>query len=1058
MAMNISVKWSSDLAALADDLHRCWLEVNQAACDDPFAKIAVVVNDNATAKWLRQYLLLERRIPQVMMDLEFVKLPEFVNDWLWAVCGKPLRERKASLHPYSKNVLTWRIYRLLEQAAPDGEWAALLKYVQAGGQKSVPERRHALSAMLAALYDDYLNSRFMTLRNWENGVLPKDSEVPPWQVALYRALAAEDPETYAKEYEEALRADADAAFANGFPRYRAVFLFDLPFIPAPTMLLLKKMAEALPMAFWNFNPKDDWLADTPSQAEVKRQLKGKLKDSLAQQRDALKDGSNPATDETAIDVEQFYNSPEERLLGAMASGARAVIGALCDDCDGNVEVLPGRDAFNGLKDNDISVHSAYSRRRELEAVKDGLHDFLKTGAAPHEALVLCADWAAYAPVVETVFPPDSSHAGYIPIATEPMQGNSPIMESFDNLLKFRGNRFEVSAVFALLALPAIRSRYGLDETAVDALHDMVKQANIHWGVDDDDVKGILGISGDGGAPYPFTWQRGLERLTAELLYGFTDDKRLLDAGAISQLHPCGHVEGERAEGVAALWALVEDLKALRRKTLRQGNRGTAAELRDAMLDMLKTFYHVKDDNLPEFNMIRKAITGVAESAEKALGHDGKADADVFVKAVQEALRKQIPGRRCPADAVQFAPLNAYTATPHKFVWICGLNGGSFPKAERRPSYDLVGRHPSLFDATSREKDAFALLKATLCAGQRLAFSYVGKEMRNNENIPPSVLLDNLLDYFKASGIPCPCYSHPLQGYSRRYFFRKARKPEELLPVTYSSAYKEISDALAEPPEEAQDLLAFPPHESGVTEIALDDLVEFASHPNQYLFKKRLAAATPWFDDLNDSECLEAKLDKALKRELALGEEEGTGFAALSVETGHAPDVKSAELAVSAITMHSMAEAYREFEQGKTEEAKSIELTVEGKAVRLTGTYRTMEKDGARQTLMFVDTLKYADDELLVRHLAANAAFEGGVTIVAFSPDEKPKNYKPVGNAREKLAILLAFATSKLPPEYPDYAKTAPKDDKLPDQLLTELRRKAETNGGETDDGQGDENA
>ena len=81
MAMNISVKWSSDLAALADDLHRCWQEVNQASCDDPFAKIAVVVNDNATAKWLRQYLLQERRIPQVMMDLEFVKLPEFVNEF-----------------------------------------------------------------------------------------------------------------------------------------------------------------------------------------------------------------------------------------------------------------------------------------------------------------------------------------------------------------------------------------------------------------------------------------------------------------------------------------------------------------------------------------------------------------------------------------------------------------------------------------------------------------------------------------------------------------------------------------------------------------------------------------------------------------------------------------------------------------------------------------------------------------------------------------------------------------------------------------------------------------
>ena len=1038
MTKNLSVKWSSDLKALADDLRDRWRKVCTASGEDPFAKIAVVVNDAATAKWLQQHLLVENPTPQVMLDLDFVMLPEFVNDWLWAVRGKSPRERQASQHPYSRNVLVWRIYRILEQASPEGELADLLKYVNTGGGENAPERRYALASRLAALYDDYLNSRFMMLRKWERGE-EQDSPDPEWQVALYRALAAEEPETYAKEYEEALNAKAEEAFEHGFPRYLAAFVFDIPFIPEPTLRLLEKISEALPwpMTFWNFNPKDDWLAETPSQNDVKRELKK----ALRKHREALEGGGSPAP--LDLDSLLFYDSPEERLLGALASGARGLIGTLCDDCGGNVEVPAGDDAFNRLHGMDISVHSAYSRRRELETVRDGLHDFLKkTGAAPHEALVLCADWASYAPIVETVFPPEDDHEGFIPISTESMQGDTPILESFDNLLKFRSNRFEVSAVFALLERPAVRARYGLSDNAVDALHDMVKQANIHWGLDDADVKDILGIpdgaAPESSAPYPFTWRRGLDRLTSELLRGFTDDKTLLDAGDIRRLHPCGHVEEERAESVAALWALVEDLATLRRRTLPKGRRGTAAQLQDTLLNLLKTFYAEDDDSFAEFNELRRAVGSVAESVERALGADAEIAADVFVKAVQETIRRRVPGRRVFLDAVHFAPLNAYTATPHRFIWICGLDGG-FPNAEHRPSYDMIGRRPSLFDATSRERDAFALLKATLCAGERLAFSYVGREMRNNERIPPSVLLDNLTDYFKDAGIAYTRHDHPLQGYSPRYF-HQAVQPDEALPPTYSRAYEKIEQALAAEREPTQQLTAFQLNDEGVTEIALDDLVAFFSHPNRYLFQRRLRAATPWFEDFNDSECLEAKLSKALTRELALGEGPRDS-AALSVETGQAPDMKAAEEAVEGIQEHAMAEDYKIFEKEKTE-PRAIELEVAGKAVRLTGTFRTVQQeDGTRRSFAFVDKLAYAKNEILIRHLAANAAYEEGVTTIAFSPLEPPKTSASclAEAARGELSKLLTLATSPLPPEFPDIVKTMPQDDKLPDDWLEKLK-------------------
>ena len=148
------VNWGSDITALADALLEQLAAAGRSG-NDPMKKICVVVNSPATERWLKQYFLLDRRTSQLLFNLEFVKLPEFVNDWLWAVVeGRAPRERRATRHPYSKDVMTWRIYRLLGQMRSGEGFDELLDYI-AGDVR----RRSALAEKLAILYDDYLNCR-----------------------------------------------------------------------------------------------------------------------------------------------------------------------------------------------------------------------------------------------------------------------------------------------------------------------------------------------------------------------------------------------------------------------------------------------------------------------------------------------------------------------------------------------------------------------------------------------------------------------------------------------------------------------------------------------------------------------------------------------------------------------------------------------------------------------------------------------------------------------------------------------------------------------------------
>ena len=176
--MSMKVNWSPRLEELADGLLEQWVELSKREAS-PFGKICVVVNDKASENWLKQYALLVKKMPRVMMNVDFVMLSEFINDWLEAqVHGVAPRERKAAMHPYSQEVLTWRIYRILSAAKEGGELDTLLAYLKKD-EKNIAKRRYALSARLARMYDDYLNSRFQMLNNWEQQIV--EGEVPAWR-------------------------------------------------------------------------------------------------------------------------------------------------------------------------------------------------------------------------------------------------------------------------------------------------------------------------------------------------------------------------------------------------------------------------------------------------------------------------------------------------------------------------------------------------------------------------------------------------------------------------------------------------------------------------------------------------------------------------------------------------------------------------------------------------------------------------------------------------------------------------------------------------------------
>ena len=96
--MALKVYWSDRLEALAERMFEEW---ECAPAHDPFARMCIVVGDMSTRSWLQGYFLLHRRpgVRRILANIDFKPLPELVNDWLAAMCGKDGERRNPAEHP-----------------------------------------------------------------------------------------------------------------------------------------------------------------------------------------------------------------------------------------------------------------------------------------------------------------------------------------------------------------------------------------------------------------------------------------------------------------------------------------------------------------------------------------------------------------------------------------------------------------------------------------------------------------------------------------------------------------------------------------------------------------------------------------------------------------------------------------------------------------------------------------------------------------------------------------------------------------------------------------------
>ncbi|MCL2590852.1 MAG: exodeoxyribonuclease V subunit gamma [Betaproteobacteria bacterium] len=742
----------------------------------PFVRGQVIVPGSA----------LRRRIELAMADrfgvsagLDF----DYLAQWLWRQAARVVEVPEAS--PYALDALVWRIFAALE-----GDWLGkhvrLAHYLEGADTR----QRFELAGRLARLFDRYLCYRPAWLERWAEGKAasaPQEKTLwadEAWQAELWRCLVPHDgAQAFQLPFMDFLcrvarMEDAELALF-GLPA--AVDVFCLPNVPPLYLEVLRALARVVDVQLYVLNPCREYWFDIVDARRlswlVRRQRNlfhetgNRLLAAWGKQAqvliESLFEGENPV-----LENAEFTPHPGSHLLARLQN-------AFLD-----LQELEAGSIRPDTNDRSIEPHLCHSRIRELEVLHNRLLGLFKEreNLRPDEVVVLMPDLTACAPLIEAVFG-TAPRERFIPwrITGRGRTEENPVAHVLDDLLALAAGNAPASRVFDLLRQPLVASHFGLTEPALEQVRDWMREAGIHWGLD----SGQAHVAGTGGG---HTVEAGLARLFLSWAAGDMAGRALF-AGQTGIPHA---PQGSAGLALGAFWHYARALNHLRAELLQAHD---AEGWRAVLLASLAALMGDAPEHADEMRAVRGAVNALTDDMAAA-GLDGQETRAVLpLDVIHLALTERLDGfmhGSVPGGAVTFSALPALRGLPYRVVCVIGLDNDAFPARERADEFDLMAASPQKGDRQRRDDERNLFLDAVLAARDVLHLSCIGRSVRDNAELLPSVLVDELLDVLAAACADNPekpdsiakararlVVEHPLQSFSSDYFVTEGKRDNRL---------------------------------------------------------------------------------------------------------------------------------------------------------------------------------------------------------------------------------------------------------------------------------------
>ncbi len=898
-------------------------KISQVSPIGVFNQEVIIVQNAGMQHWLNLAIASERGIS---MNMRYA-LPA---QYLWQLIRTLASEDKVpEQSPYSREVLTWRIYALLatESVRNDEVFTPATRYWfdQAASKTSTNStsetsskadlKRYQLAGQMADLYEQYLIFRPEWLDAWQRG----EEDIPlitenKWQAKLWQLLITQLPYNPVELLNDAIANIADKLSNDPNILPKRMSFFGINTMAPMWLNFINALSEYIDVDFFHLNPCFSYWGDIINEKQAFKKLSHWSNDAdndehlfvgnplLANFGQQGREFLALLQEYSTVDIELFVKASSDNSDlddNENSTSSVCILHQLQNDILELFDATDNGDATeqpSPLVDDSITIVSCHSALREVQALHDYLlHQFNDTAyndnkLTPKDVLVMCPQIEQYAPYVNAVFTRGwqdlTDEVPPLPcsIADRSAKDSDPLIAAFSELLTLPDSRFQVSQLLSFIRLPAVANKFSINAEDSEKISLWLQQATIHWGLDQAHKEALLGEQ----ASNSFTWQQGLSRLLQGFAYSDTDSiyqNQLL----------LGIVEGDDAILLGQLMLFIEQLQHFAHQL---NSARTAKAWQSFLLSQLELLFatrlvfstnsaeqsklqasHQTNNQIDSsIAIIEQAISSLVEYCEHA-HFDEQIGLPIIVDFLNNHFSQGDASRQFMVGQVTFCSMLPMRSIPFKVIAVLGLNDGEFPRQRPALGFDLIAQSKAVLgDRSRRGDDRYLFLEALISARKALYLSYQGRNIRNNNEKQPSLVLKELMDYlvqgygWQFQQENSHVHQMPMQPYSEdNYIARDTEsgfKPSfdanwltlgqnEQAQATQATLVVEACDIADNVNTlSATELIRFFQHPSKVfaqqvlnlylasNEVSLDDVEPFtANHLENYLLKQDLLAAS-----------------------------------------------------------------------------------------------------------------------------------------------------------------------------------------------------------------------
>ncbi len=855
-----------------------------------FAEEIILIQSQGMGTWLQQEMSSHSGISALVK----CQMPA---SFIWKL-AESLMPEDLHIPIFEKANARWEIFRRLPDKLDDANYLSLKNYLhgqQAQSTSSTPDEQAVtqqktlfeLSSVIADVFDAYQNYRPDWLELWESGRTILDSsqsslaELEAWQSDLWCSLYPEIPQDQRQHRSKlfsklinVLKHPSDEVKQKLPER---IFIFGLSALPPQWLPVMSALSKHVDIHFMVHNPCEYYWGDVLNPTQQLR-LEKALVDkgvSLETAAETFLEG-NPllaswgklGRDYISLltdshDVEEAPTSFYDDSLQTNETQATALS---CIQYD--ILKLQRSQTALSIKDDSLRFASCHSHLREVEALHDYLLSLLNSHPEikPKDIIVMMPDVQDFASLIDAVFSRPAydkfGQAQYLPygISDQQLSLDQPLLDSLSSLLNLSRSRITGPEVLDLLEIPAIRSRFDISESEMEDIKAWIHHLNIRWGLSESHRDHILQTAGSGEGN---TWLSAAQRLLAGYIFGQETIYQKYDSQCLA--FPQRSPERQVLTGklLHFLDVITSSIHLQSKQFTLQAWLSELTRLWQAWLD----FEQVSED-------IQSLLHRFESDIQKEILHTGF-DQPVSFSVISSVLQTQIENQRVSqrflAGRINFCTLMPMRSIPFKVVCMLGLNEGAYPRPIQGQSFDLLTRMPArIGDRSRREDDRYLFLEAICSARSHLYISYCGRDIQDNSERYPSILVSELQSYCVETFKLDECefeenetilnyflLEHYLQPFHTDYYHANAQSvpADSRKQISLSKTFATEWLALLNPKEgvEQQDLEAKKslsedeeqfdffvqsPNSTDI-EIDFDRLLNCISHPLRYYYQTTL---------------------------------------------------------------------------------------------------------------------------------------------------------------------------------------------------------------------------